>query len=111
MRSQQSTYHLLKSYNRFHDNAYLVSIDSFYLHHNGILKKLSKVTSKGILISVYMKGTLNDRKEWCKTVGVDVRKIDEKNEIFFYSDDEQKSKSYNIDDISIIAERIGIFYE
>lgn len=67
-----------------------------------VLKELAKVTSKSIFITVYHKGTLDDRKKWYKTVGVKISKIDEKNEIF-YSESGLKSKSYSLEDIKEIA--------
>jgi len=67
-----------------------------------ILKEISKVTSKSIFITVYHKGTLEDRKNWYKTVGVKISKIDEKDEIF-YSESGLKSKSYSLEDIKEIA--------
>ena len=68
-----------------------------------ILKELAKVTSKSIFITVYLKGTLEDRRNWYETVGVKILKIDEKNEVF-YSESGLKSKSYNLKDIKEIAE-------
>lgn len=67
-----------------------------------ILKEIAKVTKKSIFITVYNKGTLEDRKNWYRTVGVKVSKIDEENEIF-YSESGLKSKSYNLEDVEEIA--------
>ncbi|MFA6065403.1 MAG: methyltransferase domain-containing protein [archaeon] len=72
-----------------------------------VLKEMSKVTSKSIFITVYYKGTLKDRENWYKTVGVKISKIDEKNEIF-YSQSGLKSKSYSLEDIEKIAKRAGL---
>jgi len=67
-----------------------------------VLKELSKITSKSIFITVYKKGTLKDRINWYKTVGVKIKKIDKQNEIF-YSQSGLKSKSYSLSDIEEIA--------
>lgn len=72
-----------------------------------ILKELSKITSKSIFITVYLKGTLEDRKNWYKTVGIKIKKIDEINEIF-YSVSGLKSKSYSLDDIKMLAKKSGL---
>lgn len=72
-----------------------------------VLKEISKVTSKSIFVTVYLKGTLEKRKNWYKTVGVSIKKIDEKNEIF-YSESGLKSKSYSLEDIKKIAKEAGL---
>lgn len=72
-----------------------------------VLKELAKVTSKSIFITVYLKGTLEDRKNWYKTVGIKIKKIDKKNEIF-YSESGLKSKSYNLEDVKKLAESLNL---
>lgn len=72
-----------------------------------VLKNLSKVTRDRIFITVYKKGTLEERKNWYKTVGIKLKKIDDKNEIF-YSESGLKSKSYNEEDLADIAEQAGL---
>lgn len=67
-----------------------------------VLKELAKITSKSIFVTVYKKGTLKDRINWYKTVGVKIKKIDKHNEIF-YSQSGLKSKSYSLSDIEKIA--------
>jgi ubiquinone/menaquinone biosynthesis C-methylase UbiE len=67
-----------------------------------VLKEIAQVTKKSIFITVYHKGTLEDRKNWYKTVGVKISKVDKKNEIF-YSESGLKSKSYSLEDIKEIA--------
>ena len=67
-----------------------------------ILNEISRVTSKSIFITVYHKGTLEDRKNWYETVGVKISKVDEEKEIF-YSESGLKSKSYCLEDIKKIA--------
>lgn len=69
-----------------------------------ILKQLSKATSKTVFVTVYLKGTLEDRKNWYKKVGVKIKKIDEKNEIF-YSESGLRSKSYSLEDIKKMANK------
>ncbi|MDI6722359.1 MAG: class I SAM-dependent methyltransferase [Candidatus Aenigmarchaeota archaeon] len=66
------------------------------------LKKLSKVTKKSIFVTVYKKGTLKDRKDFYKTVGIKIKRIDEKNEIF-YSKSGLRSRSYSLNGIGEIA--------
>ncbi len=72
-----------------------------------VLKEISKVTSKRIFISVWLKGTFEDRKNWYDTVGIKIKRIDRENEIF-YSESGLKSKSYSLDDIIRIAEDSGL---
>ncbi|MGV8163126.1 MAG: class I SAM-dependent methyltransferase [Candidatus Nanoarchaeia archaeon] len=67
-----------------------------------ILREIARVTKKSIIITVYHKGTLEDRKNWYKTIGIKILKIDEKNEIF-YAESGLKSKSYSLKDIQKIA--------
>ena len=68
-----------------------------------VLKEIAKVTEQSIIVTVYHKGTLKDRKEWYRKVGVEISKIDEENEIF-YSKSGLKSKSYSLEDMKEIAE-------
>jgi len=67
-----------------------------------VLREIAQVTKKSIFVTVYHKGTLEDRKNWYKTVGVKISKVDKKNEIF-YSESGLKSKSYSLEDIEEIA--------
>ena len=72
-----------------------------------VLKNLSEITAKSIFITVYLKGTLADRKDWYKTLGIGISKIDEEKEIF-YSKSGLKSKSYNLADMTKIANNAGL---
>lgn len=72
-----------------------------------VLKELSIVTKKGIFITVYLKGTLKDRENWYKAVGIKMVRIDKENEIF-YSKSGLKSKSYSLEDIKRIAGRANL---
>lgn len=72
-----------------------------------VLRELSKVISGSIFITVYLKGTLNQRKDWYKTVGIKIKEIDEENEIF-YSESGLRSKSYSVKDIKIFAGSTGL---
>ena len=72
-----------------------------------ILNEISRVTLKSIFITVYHKGTLEDRKNWYKTVGVKISKVDENNEIS-YSESGLKSKSYSLEDIRKIANKSNL---
>lgn len=67
-----------------------------------VLKELAKVTKKCIFLTVYRKGTLKDREDWYRKVGVKISRIDKKEEIF-YSESGLKSKSYNVKDIEKIT--------
>ena len=67
-----------------------------------ILKEIAQVTKKSIFITVCHKGTLEDRKNWYKTIGVKIFKVDEENEIF-YSESGLKSKSYSLEEVEEIA--------
>ncbi len=72
-----------------------------------ILRELSRVTKKSVIVSVYKKGTLKDRINWYKTVGIKINKIDKKREIF-YSESRLKSKSYSIKDLRQIGKKAGL---
>ena len=63
-----------------------------------VLKQFGEITSKSIFLTVYKKGTLIDRANWYKTVGIKIRRIDKENEIF-YSESGLKSKSYSLDEL------------
>jgi len=67
-----------------------------------VLKELAKVTKDSIFITTYLKGTLEKRKNWYKTVGINIRNIDEENEIF-YSESGLKSKSFSPEDMQKLA--------
>src|SRR3989344_1389899 len=67
-----------------------------------VLQEVAKVTKKSIFITVYRKGTLEDRKRWYKAVGIRISRIDERNEIF-YSESGLRSKSYTLEEIKKIA--------
>jgi len=72
-----------------------------------VLKELKKVTSGRIFITVYLKGTLSDRKEWYKAVDIKVKKIDSLNEIF-YTESGLKSKSYSLDEMKELGVKAGL---
>ncbi|MEK6918004.1 MAG: methyltransferase domain-containing protein [Nanoarchaeota archaeon] len=72
-----------------------------------VLKEISYVTKNSIFITVYLKGTIENRKSWYKIVGIKIKKIDEKNEIF-YSESGLKSKSYGLNDIKRMANLSGL---
>ena len=75
---------------------------------NKNLKQFGEITSKSIFITVYKKGTLIDRTNWYKTVGIKIAKIDKKSEIF-YSESGLKSKSYSLEELNQFAKRAGSF--
>ncbi len=72
-----------------------------------ILKQIAKVTSKSIFVTVYHKGTLEERKKWYAAVGVKILKIDKEREIF-YSESGLQSKSYSLKDIEHVAKIAGL---
>jgi SAM-dependent methyltransferase len=72
-----------------------------------VLKELEKVTEGSIFVTVYLKGTLEQRKNWYRTVGVEIADIDGANEIFF-SQSGLKSKSYSLEEIENLARRAGL---
>jgi len=72
-----------------------------------VLKELKKVTSGRIFVTVYLKGTLSDRKEWYKAVDIKVKKIDSLNEIF-YTESGLKSKSYSLDEMKELGMKAGL---
>lgn len=72
-----------------------------------VLKELLEVTKDFIIITVYKKGMLEQRKNWYRTVGISIKEIDEKNEIFF-SHSGLRSKSYSIEDIKEICKKVGL---
>jgi ubiquinone/menaquinone biosynthesis C-methylase UbiE len=69
-----------------------------------VLKNLAYVTSKSIIITVYLKGTLKNRENWYKTVGIKISNINKAKEIF-YSESGLSSKSYNLEEIADIAKK------
>jgi SAM-dependent methyltransferase len=71
------------------------------------LKKLSFVTAKSIFVTVYLKNTLEERKNWYNAVGIDIYKMDRENEIF-YSKSGLKSKSYSLEDLKKIAGKANL---
>ncbi len=72
-----------------------------------VLKELVHVTSKSIFITTYLKGTLKQRKNWYKTVGIEIEKIDEESEVF-YSKSGLKSKSYSQEDILYLSNQADL---
>lgn len=71
------------------------------------LKNLKAVTAGSIFITVYLKGTLKNRMRWYNAVGVRIKRIDKKKEIF-YTQSGLKSKSYSITNIKHIANKSGL---
>lgn len=72
-----------------------------------ILKNLWEITKKSIFITTYIKGTLENRKNWYKTIGIEIDNINEKNEIF-YSKSGLKSKSFSLKDMEKLAFAWGL---
>lgn len=69
-----------------------------------VLKELATVTSKSIFVTVYLKGTIEDRKGWYEAVDVEIERIDEDKEIF-YTKSGLKSRSYNLEDIEELSKQ------
>lgn len=63
---------------------------------------MAKVTRKSIFVTVYLKGTLKERINWYKTVGIKISKIDKENEVF-YSESGLKSNSYSLENMEELA--------
>lgn len=72
-----------------------------------VLDQFKKITKDRIFISVYLKGTLPDRIDWYKTIGIEIDCIDRENEIF-YTKSGLRSKSFSLQDIESIASRSGL---
>jgi len=72
-----------------------------------VLKELSKITKKDILVTVYKKGTLKDRINWYKKVGIKIKKIDKHKEIF-YSQSGLISKSYSLQNLENLGKEAGL---
>jgi SAM-dependent methyltransferase len=72
-----------------------------------VLNEFKIITKDKIFISVYLKGTLEKRANWYKTVGIEIDRIDKENEIF-YTKSGLRSKSYSIQDIKNLAEKVGL---
>ena len=72
-----------------------------------VLNELERITKNNILITTYLKGTLEHRKNWYKTVGVEISEIDEENEIF-YSKSGLKSKSFSPEEMKKLADEAGL---
>ncbi|HLC52139.1 MAG TPA: methyltransferase domain-containing protein [Candidatus Nanoarchaeia archaeon] len=69
-----------------------------------VLKELSKMTKKSIIITVHLKGKMENRKRWYQKVGINIIKIDPKKEIFYF-DGNIRSKSYSLDSIKKLAKK------
>lgn len=72
-----------------------------------VLKELRKVTQGNIFITVFKKGTLKDRISLYRAFGVNIKRIDIDNEIF-YSETGLRSKAYNLEDLEKLANRSGL---
>lgn len=72
-----------------------------------VLDALREVTKKSIIVTTYLKGTIEQRKEWYKTVGIPVQEIDTQNEVF-YTESGLKSKSYAPEEMERIAKQSGL---
>jgi len=72
-----------------------------------VLTQLARVTLKGVIVTTYLRGTVENRKNWYKAVGVEIIKIDEQNDVF-YSRTGLQSKSYGPKDMVDLARRAGI---
>ena len=71
-----------------------------------VLKELAKVTEKSIFITVFKKGTMEERKEFYKTLGIEIKKID-KNETF-YAENSLQSKAYSIEELETLAREANL---
>ncbi len=73
-----------------------------------VLSELAKVTKERILVSVHLKGALEQRKNWYKTVGLSMDGVDEKNEIFYNTKSGLRSKAYSLEEIEAISKNAGL---
>lgn len=72
-----------------------------------VLKQFGKITSKSIFITVFRKGTLMDRMNFYKAVGMKIKKIDKKNEIFYFATGFW-SKAYSLEEIERLSRQSGL---
>lgn len=73
-----------------------------------VLRQFKQVTNGPVLISVFLKGILEQRKNWYKTVGIELDDVDEASETV-YTTTGLKSKAYSLDELSKFAEEAGLF--
>lgn len=72
-----------------------------------VLKELKAITAGSIIVTVYKKGTIEDRKNWYSTIGMTVERIDEQNEIFYIKNG-PGSKAYSLEDLQNIGSSVGL---
>jgi len=71
-----------------------------------ILKKLSKVTLKSIIVTVHKKGKIEDRINYYNTVGINYSRYNEQ-ETFYFSGG-TTSKAYSVNDLRRLAKKSGL---
>jgi len=71
------------------------------------LNNLKEITKKSILITTFHRGHLEQRKEWYKSVGIELDHIDERTETI-YSKSGLLSKSYTLEDFKEFASKVNM---
>jgi hypothetical protein len=72
-----------------------------------VLNNLKQITKKGILITPFLRGNVEKRKEWYKSVGIELDHIDEGTETV-YSKSGLLSRSYTLEDFRRFAKETGL---
>ncbi len=73
-----------------------------------VLSEIAKVTKEKIVVTLHLKGAIEKRKNWYKTVGLPMDKVDEENEIFYNTKSGLRSKAYSLQEITEIAQKAGL---
>lgn len=71
------------------------------------LNNLKEITKKSILVTTFHRGHWDKRKEWYKSVGIELDHVDEKTETV-YSKSGLLSRSYQLDNFKRFAKEIGL---
>lgn len=73
-----------------------------------VLSEIAKVTKEKIIVTLHLKGAIEKRKNWYKTVGLPMDRVDEQNEIFYNTKSGLRSKAYSLEEITEIAQKAGL---
>ena len=72
-----------------------------------VLSQFREVTNGPILVSVFLKGTLGQRKNWYKAVGIELDHVDSASETV-YTKTGLTSKAYSLKEITALAKQVGL---
>jgi ubiquinone/menaquinone biosynthesis C-methylase UbiE len=72
-----------------------------------VLSQFREVTNGPIFITVFLKGTLEQRKNWYKTVGIVLDQIDETSQTV-YTKTGLTSKAYSLEEIAELAKEVDL---